>query len=119
VQREPVRVGLDDKVRVGEPAQQAAGLRHLDRRERGGRRAADVRPRHQPQQAEQRAGRRLQPAVGQPERRPDGDQLVAVHRERGEPVARGQLGDVSRDRPMWTAVQVGRRDPQCQRQVAA
>jgi hypothetical protein len=68
--------------------------------------------------AEHPAGRAGQRRVRDVEGGLDGGGLVTVQRELGQPVAHRELGGVVRDCPLWMVGEIGRGDPQGQRQVA-
>ncbi len=112
----PVGGVLFDQVGAGEPIEQARSITT----DQG---AADVdgeiTSRYERQQAKQPPGRFGEPGVGQVERGAHSAQLIAVHLQRGQPVARAQLVDVVGDPPVRVLAEVGGGDPQRQRQIAA
>jgi len=111
--------GLFDQVGAGQPLQQHLRPPRVDAGEGRRRVSGEVSAGHEPQQAEQLTRRWGERRVREVERNPYRTVLVAVDGERGQAVAAGQLGGVVRDAEPGAQRQVGRGDPQCQREVRA
>ena len=85
----------------------------------GHRIGGDVGTRYQAEQPEHPRSRSRQRGVGQREDRPYPGLVVVLDLELGQPVAGPQLADVVRDRLLGPVAELGRRDPQGERQEGA
>jgi hypothetical protein len=110
---------LVDQVGGGQPGQGLAGVAGAGPDQGRGRRHGEMRPRHQAEQAEELALGSGQALVGRAERGPDGGVGVALDLQRGQPVPDPERGHLAGDGLLGVVGQVGRGDPQRQRQMRA
>jgi hypothetical protein len=110
---------LVDQMGGGQSGKGLAGVAGAGPDEGRGRRRGEVRPGYQAEQAEELAFGSGQALVGRAERGPDGGVGVALDLQRGQPVLDPERGHLGGDGLLGVAGQVGRGDPQRQRQMRA
>jgi hypothetical protein len=119
VEAEPAGRVLVDQVRCGQPAEQNPGVLGGEVGERGGALGGHVLPRQQTEEPEQPAGIGGKALIGNVEGGFDSAVMVVVDRQERQPVAGPQLAGVLGDAAAGLVGEIGRGDPQRQRQERA